>query len=119
MRLSLNDYKSILSYYEIDTTKLKANDIKQQAENILAEKLCRCIKKVDKKNVKKETTSNSESKAIAICKNSIFTKKHLKISKFKCKKSARLLPKNHSSKKKNNISVIKTEKKIKLRKSKK
>ncbi len=85
MRLSRNDYISILKYYKVDFSNMKIKTIKTTAEDILANKLCRCIKKVDKKN-------NNETKAIAICKNSIFTKKNLRPSRFKCKGSAKLLP---------------------------
>ena len=102
MRLSLSDYISILKFYNIDASHMKKGAIKQKAEAILAEKLCRCIKKVGKslKNVKsKENLSqknkgknNKESRAIAICKNSILTKKNVSIAKFKCKGTARLLP---------------------------
>ena len=96
MRLSLNDYISILKFYKIDVSHMKQKVIKQKAEAILAEKLCRCIKKVDKSlKVEKKNKSSkktSESRAIAICKNSIFTKKNISVTKFKCKGTARLLP---------------------------
>lgn len=48
MRLSLKDYLSVLKYYKIDASTMKKGEIKKKAEGILAEKLCRCIKKVDK-----------------------------------------------------------------------
>jgi hypothetical protein len=103
MRLSLNDYISILKYYEIETSGMKTKDIKRRAEDILAKKLCRCIKAVDTKQ------SINESKAIAICKNSVFTKKNLKIAKFKCKKSTKLL----SSRKNNKL--MKTKRNLLLK----
>lgn len=102
MRLSLNDYISILKFYKIDVSHMKQKTIKQKAEAILAEKLCRCIKKVDnslkterKYNTRKNNKNpkqSTESRAIAICKNSIFTKKNITPAKFKCKGTARLLP---------------------------
>jgi len=101
MRLSLNDYMAILKFYKIDMSHMKQKAIKQKAEAILAEKLCRCIKKVDKSlgRERKSNTTNkklklqkTESRAIAICKNSIFTKKNISLAKFKCKGTARLLP---------------------------
>jgi hypothetical protein len=92
MRLSLKDYKSILKYYKIDNSTMKSKDIKKQAEHILSEKLCRCIKKIN---------TPTESTAIAICKKSILTRKNLKISKFKCKGSAKFIPNN---------SLVKTKK---------
>jgi hypothetical protein len=96
MRLSLNDYVAILKFYKIDVSHMKQKAIKQKAEAILAEKLCRCIKKVDKslrvERKKKSSKNTTESRAIAICKNSIFTKKNITPAKFKCKGTARLLP---------------------------
>ena len=84
MKLSGKDYDIILNYYEIDTSGLNKNSIKEKAENILAEKLCRCIKKVD-------IGGKDESKAIAICSKSVLHKKGIKANKFECKKKARLI----------------------------
>jgi len=39
MRLSLNDYISILKFYKIDVSRMKKKTIKQKAEEILAEKI--------------------------------------------------------------------------------
>lgn len=102
MRLSLKDYLSVLKYYKIDASNMKKGEIKKKAEGILAEKLCRCIKKVDK-SLKGERRSNkgkknTESRAIAICKNSVLTKKKLFTPKFKCKGTAKLLPSNKRDK---------------------
>ena len=44
MKLTPNDYKTILKFYKIDTTKLTNKEIKEKAENFLAVKLCKCIK---------------------------------------------------------------------------
>lgn len=105
MRLSLKDYLSVLKYYKIDASTMKKGEIKKKAEGILAEKLCRCIKKVDKSlkgerksNKGKKDKKNTESRAIAICKNSVLTKKKLFTPKFKCKGTAKLLPSNKRDK---------------------
>lgn len=106
MRLSLKDYLSVLKYYKIDASNMKKGEIKKKAEGILAEKLCRCIKKVDKsmkgerksKSKSKKGEKNTESRAIAICKNSVLTKKKLFTPKFKCKGTAKLLPSNKRDK---------------------
>jgi len=103
MRLSLKDYITILKYYNIDYSLMNAKTIKQEAEDILAKKLCRCIKKVDKTN-----SLDGESKAIAVCKNSVFTHKNLKLTKFKCKRTPKLFPNKSGNK------LLKTMKKIKL-----
>jgi len=84
---------------------LRPSDIKAKAEQLLARKLCHCIKAVKKKS----------RKAIAICSNSVIQKKRfkairtktlrsktqpfrLKIFKFKCDKGATLLPKKGTRK---------------------
>jgi hypothetical protein len=103
MKLTPNDYKTILKFYKIDTTKLTNKEIKEKAENFLAVKLCKCIKKVNtSKNIAinniKNNKNNTEKRAIAICYNSVLKKKNLKIFKFNCKKTARLSPKKGTRK---------------------
>ena len=94
--LKNNDYIKILNYYDIpvdssDTSK----KIKIKAEQILAEKLCKCIKKVKNSNTYTDTNSDSkdvnESRAIAICNDTIFRRKGIRHSNFTCKKHPRLL----------------------------
>jgi hypothetical protein len=99
--LKHNDYVKILDYYNIHISpKDSSKTIKNKAENILAEKLCKCIKKVKKSdNVDTngydddydDNVSESESKAIAICSSSIFEKKGLDRGLFDCKKKPRLI----------------------------
>jgi hypothetical protein len=93
MSLSKSEYISILQYYNIDSKKMSMNEVKKTAENILATKMCRCIKKFENnyKNVK-------ESGAFAICRNSIFTKKNIKFFRFSCKKGPKLIAKNKTLK---------------------
>ena len=87
--LLINDYKAILRFYDIDYAHMKNKKIKTIAENALATKLCRCIKKVDPKD---------ETKSIAICRDSVVRKKGLRISGFSCKKKPKL-KKNSKTKK--------------------
>ena len=47
MKLTKNDYMSILNYYKINSDNSSSQQIKKAAESILATKLCRCIKKVE------------------------------------------------------------------------
>ena len=47
--LTQNDYKSILGFYNISYSTLSPSKIKNLAEDILANKLCRCIKKCKKR----------------------------------------------------------------------
>lgn len=95
MRLNNSDYKNILKFYKIDPSGLSAKAIKEKAEHFLAEKLCRCIKNV---KVSPYLRPNSEKRAIAVCYNSVLKKKNLKIFKFECKKTVKLLPKKGTRK---------------------
>ena len=95
--LTKNDYEKILNYYNISfSTSDSSKNIKSKAEQILAEKLCKCIKKV-KNNPDTENSNNSdngsdeEARAIGICNDSIFTRKGIRHAAFTCKKKPRLL----------------------------
>jgi len=76
--LTINDYKHILEFYKKSLPKSKRL-LKIQAEKIISNKLCRCIKKVDKKN---------ESRAIGICTKTIINNKGYSRGKFTCKKKS-------------------------------
>jgi hypothetical protein len=74
-KLTKNDYTKILEYYK-ETIPKSTKILKDKAEKLLAGKLCRCIKKVDKIN---------EGKSIGICTKTIFNRKGYTRGKFKCK----------------------------------
>ena len=80
MKLNNSDYKTILNYYKLPIPN-HSSTLKKKAEQILSEKLCRCIKKVGK-------SINSEPKAIGVCTRSIFKRKGLKRGKFTCRKKS-------------------------------
>ena len=91
MKLSRKDYITILRFYKISISdNAKLNEVREKAEQLIAEKLCRCIKKV------KLDSDSNESRAIAICNKSILGKKKLKIHRFTCKKKPKLLGKKGS-----------------------
>jgi len=90
MKLNLSDYKKILDFYNINYSHMNHSLIKNKAEGMLANKLCRCIKKVNKKQ-KSTPKRRRESHSIGVCKKSVFTRKNLKINKFKCKNGPRLI----------------------------
>jgi hypothetical protein len=88
--LTTNDYKHILEFYKKPVPKSK-RILKLQAERILASKLCRCIKKVDKEN---------EARAIGICTKTIINNKGFNRGKFTCKKTQTIkLSKKNKTKK--------------------
>jgi len=97
MDLSIEDYKIILNHYNLHIPN-ERNQLKNKAEEILAEKLCKCIKAVD---------PNDEKKSIAICNKSIFSNRNLKKFRFTCKKKSRLKYKKNTRKK-----LMKTKKKL-------
>jgi hypothetical protein len=74
--LTNKDYISILKYYNLNIPKSKRL-LKTQAEKIMAEKLCKCIKKLDPEN---------EAKSIGICTKTIFNNKGYTRGQFQCKK---------------------------------
>ena len=102
MKLNRNDYLEILKYYKIHfDEEIKTNILKKKVENIIANKLCRCIKKVNDRILYQDYS-------IAICNNSVIKKKNLKIYGFNCKKKNTL-------KKKNNVRLLKTEKNLAIK----
>jgi hypothetical protein len=74
--LTNKDYVSILKFYKLKIPKSKRL-LKIQAEKIMSQKLCKCIKKLDPVN---------ESKSIGICTKTIFGKKGFTRGKFQCTK---------------------------------
>ena len=81
MKLNKNDYIPILNFYNINFKDKSLSYIKKLAEDIIAQKLCSCIKKIDPQN---------KNKSIAICRNKIVNKKGIKINRFTCKKKPKL-----------------------------
>lgn len=88
--LTNSDYRSILKYYKIPISEnMTKKEIENKADNILASKLCKCIKKVDKKG-------KSESRSISLCRNAVIHKKGYNIFRFSCKNKPKLIPKNNT-----------------------
>ena len=107
MKLLKKDYIDILKHYNvIFNENIPINLLRKTTENIIAKKLCKCTKKVKNKDVNKD-----ESRAIAICNNSVVLKKNLRINSFKCKNKAEL---NSLKNKKNQNKLFKNSQTIKL-----
>jgi len=75
VKLTNNDYTDILHFYKMRIPR-SSRLLKQQAEKIIANKLCKCIKKLDPEN---------EAKSIGICTKTIINNKGYKRGIFKCK----------------------------------
>ena len=104
--MKTSDYNTILLHYEVDIPKT-LKEKKELVEKILANKMCRCIKAVQK------SSKLEEPAAIAICNKSIFQKRGLKYNKIKCIKRAQIIE-NKKTKKK----LIKTKKQLTFKKKK-
>ena len=105
MDLNSTDYKKIIKYYNIQSNGNHTD--KELAENILATKLCKCIKQVNNYKI-------NEKAAIAICRKNIFKNRKIDFYNFKCKKSYKLLPKKNTIK-----TLNKFKKNIKFNRTKK
>lgn len=79
--LTNNDYKHILAFYKKTIPKSRRL-LRQQAEKILASKLCRCIKKIDKTN---------ESRSIGICSRTVINNKGFSRGRFTCKNKPKIV----------------------------
>ncbi len=75
IELTKKDYINILKFYKMNIPK-SMRLLKTEAEKIMAQKLCKCIKKLD---------PEFEEKSVAICSKTIFNNKKLKRGKFQCK----------------------------------
>ena len=75
-KINARDYIKILQFYNKPIPDSKRL-VQKHAEKILAEKLCRCIKKIDPIN---------EARSIGICTKTIFNSKGYTRGKFSCKK---------------------------------
>lgn len=80
-RITNADYRNILQYYN-KTIPETNSQLKKAAEDILAIKLCRCIKKINP-----ILTKENEARAIGICTRTVLNNKGLSRGKFKCLKN--------------------------------
>jgi len=72
--MTIVDYINVLNYYNMDIPASK-KQIRIDATNVLGDKLCKCIKKIDTVN---------EARSIGICTKSVFGRKGLTRGKFSC-----------------------------------
>tara|TARA_Y100001970_G_scaffold32900_1_gene40797 strand:+ start:1376 stop:1714 length:339 start_codon:yes stop_codon:yes gene_type:complete len=87
--LSNKDFRTILKHYKLKIPRNKKKT-RKRAVNVLASKLCRCIKKVSKKKNKRTRKKYKKRASTAICTSSIFKKRGLVHSRFSCKKTPKL-----------------------------
>lgn len=78
--LKKQNYIDVLNFYNIPIPKTLST-IKKRANNILAKKLCKCLKKLEPK---------FKSSAIGICSKTIIVKKGFSRGNFTCKKTPKI-----------------------------
>jgi len=94
-KLSRKDYEAVLTFYSLPfKTTQPLNEIKKEVEELMSNKLCRCIKKVTDQG-----HPDGEKRAIPICKKSILHKKGLTDSGFSCKKHKQITLRKRGGKK--------------------
>lgn len=115
MKLTKKDYLTILKFYKLEVSHdTSFKEIKDQAENIINKKLCKCIKNIQKKE-------NEKGEVIGICKKSVLNNKGIYTSNFSCKKNSTFgINKKTKKSIKNKLSKLyKTHKTRKTRKTRK
>ena len=90
--LTINDYKRILEFYKKPIPKSQRL-LKLQAEKILVNKLCRCIKKFDK---------TKKAKSIGICTKTVVNSKGFTRGIFACKNKQTIKLKKNNTRKNTN-----------------
>jgi hypothetical protein len=101
--MNLTRYKcvKILKYYKKSTRGISLPTLRRRTTEILREKMCRCVNALYKKNGGPDApdapdadndSAAAYSRAVAICKNSVYTKKRISPApKFSCKKRLALV----------------------------
>lgn len=102
------DYVQILQFYNIPSAGLSTAAIKTTAEDILATKLCRCIKKLERtmkrprrgaRVTRAYTQALKRRNPVAVCKDSVLSKKGLRIYTFQCLQKETFKPQKHTRRK--------------------
>jgi hypothetical protein len=92
-KINERDYIKILKFYNKPIPNSKRL-VQKHAEKILAEKMCRCIKKLDPIN---------EARSIGICTKTIFNNKGYTRGKFSCKKRQHVIFRKSVKTRKNRV----------------
>lgn len=111
--LTHRDYLDILNYYKYDSINMNVLAIKTKAEQLISEKLCRCIQKVAKSSAPKKKTTLLNP--YAICINNVVNKKRLHIYNFKCRNNTQTR-RNQTRRKPKPMKLYKTATKLNLKK---
>jgi hypothetical protein len=107
--LTVREYKTILIYYKVPIPKDK-KDMKRQAEKLITDKLCGCIKQVAKKGKLPNRANVSEQKAIGICTKTIVNSKGITRGSFTCTSPKRNVTLKRNPEKKKTKKISQTRK---------
>ena len=107
MKLTSKNYNKILKFYKESIPK-SLRKKREQTENLMAKKMCSCVKKVKgyQRNTRKKKLLKEKNK-IAICNKSIFRNRGLKYNRITCKKRAKFV-----GNKKTGVKLSKTRRNI-------
>lgn len=89
MNLTRRKCVKILKFYKKNTRGVSLPTLRRRTTEVLRDKMCRCVNALYKKRSALGTIDDSAaaySRAVAICKNSVYTKKRISPApKFSCK----------------------------------
>lgn len=97
MKLTRHKCVKILKYYKKNTRGVSLPTLRRRTTEILREKMCRCVNALYKRNGDDNDSAAAAaySRAVAICKNSVYTRKQISPApKFSCKKRLALVNDN-------------------------
>jgi hypothetical protein len=92
LQLTPADYKKVLTYYNQPIPR-STRQTKKKAEQLLTNKLCKCIQKVKKSfRARNKTMKNKEllSSSVGVCRDSVLHRKNIDVYQFKCDKTQKL-----------------------------
>lgn len=94
MNLTRHKCVKILKFYKKNTRGVSLPTLRRRTTEVLREKMCRCVNALYKRPENGEqnaapppaVASTAYSRAVAVCKNSVYTKKRISPApKFSCK----------------------------------
>ena len=114
-KLSVKDYEMIINHYGKRVPKT-ARSKKKKAEDLMALKLCSCIKKITRKS---RIKPKNEGRSIGFCSVAVIKNRGMKYKSFTCKKPRQIknLKKTRNIKFKHPYRKRKTRKKKLLKSS--
>ena len=92
LQLTPSDYKKVLTYYNQPIPR-SHRQTKKKAEQLLTNKLCKCIQKVKRSfRSRNKTMKNKEllRSSVGVCRDSVLHRKNIDVYRFNCDKTKKL-----------------------------